>query len=132
MMELTHGRQYGERFADRTTRFSVCTFIRAYNQGIPYILGGGIMEALIDMAKVTTKGQITIPAAIRKALGIKTGDKVLFVDKGDGAIEIRNATLLAFSNAQRAFEGAAEEAGLRNEDDVVKLVKTVRHKRAIR
>ena len=90
------------------------------------------MEALIDMAKVTAKGQITIPVAIRKALGIKTGDKLLFVNKGDGVIEIRNATLLAFSDAQRAFEGAAEEADLRTEDDVVELVKAVRRERTTR
>ncbi len=88
------------------------------------------MEALIDMAKVTTKGQITIPVAIRKALGIKTGDKVFFVEKGNGAIEIRNATLIAFSDAQRVFEGAAEEAGLASEDDVAALVKSVRRERA--
>jgi antitoxin PrlF len=29
--------------------------------------------------KVTRKGQVTIPAEIRKALGIKEGDKVAFV-----------------------------------------------------
>ncbi len=47
------------------------------------------MGASWHMAKVTTKGQITIPAAIRKALGIKTGDKVLFVEKGNGRLRSR-------------------------------------------
>ena len=88
------------------------------------------MEAVLDMAKVTTKGQITIPVAIRKALGIKTGDKVLFVDNGDGTVAMRNATLKALSETLQAFEGAAEEAGFDDEDDVVQFVKSVRRERA--
>lgn len=32
----------------------------------------------IVTAKVTSKGQITIPVEIRRALGVKTGDKLLF------------------------------------------------------
>ena len=38
--------------------------------------GGFYME----LAKVTSKGQVTIPIEIRKKLGIKNGDKILFVD----------------------------------------------------
>ncbi|WP_369123396.1 AbrB/MazE/SpoVT family DNA-binding domain-containing protein, partial [Shewanella electrica] len=30
-------------------------------------------------ATVTSKGQITIPAAVRRALGLRTGDRVEFV-----------------------------------------------------
>jgi antitoxin PrlF len=33
--------------------------------------------------KVTRKGQVTIPAEIRKALGIQEGDKVAFVLEND-------------------------------------------------
>ncbi len=29
-------------------------------------------------AKVTTKGQITIPLAVRRALGLRPGDRVMF------------------------------------------------------
>ena len=32
----------------------------------------------MELAKVTSKGQITIPIAIRNALGIREGDKILF------------------------------------------------------
>lgn len=45
---------------------------------------------MIDRAysKVTRKGQVTIPAAIRKALGLATGDTVVFVmDDGDVRVE---------------------------------------------
>ena len=36
-------------------------------------------------SKVTSKGQTTIPGKIRKALGIKPGDKLEYVVEGDYA-----------------------------------------------
>ncbi len=33
-------------------------------------------------AKLTSKGQITIPVQVRKKLGIDTGDRVEFVEEG--------------------------------------------------
>ena len=38
------------------------------------------------MAKVTSKGQVTIPKEIREALGLETGDRVLFALEGDKAV----------------------------------------------
>ena len=90
------------------------------------------MEATLDMAKVTTKGQITIPKAIRQILGIGTGDKVLFYDLGDGSVAMRSARLSALRELQGAFDGAADEAGLETEEDVVALVREVRRDMAVR
>ena len=42
----------------------------------------------MDMAKVTSKGQITIPVSIRKRLGINEGDKLLFIDRPDGVMMV--------------------------------------------
>lgn len=39
-------------------------------------------------AKVTSKGQITIPAAIRSALGLETGHRVDFVVLPNGRVEL--------------------------------------------
>jgi AbrB family looped-hinge helix DNA binding protein len=36
----------------------------------------------MDAAYVTTKGQLVIPARIRRKLGIKPGTKVYFVERG--------------------------------------------------
>ena len=33
----------------------------------------------MELAKVTSKGQVTIPIAIRNMLGIREGDKILFI-----------------------------------------------------
>lgn len=35
---------------------------------------------------ITQKGQVTIPASIRKKLSIKTGQKVIFKERGDEVI----------------------------------------------
>jgi AbrB family looped-hinge helix DNA binding protein len=35
-------------------------------------------------AKITTKGQITVPLAVRRALGVQPGDRLLFETEGDG------------------------------------------------
>ena len=35
-------------------------------------------------ARITSKGQITVPVAIRRALGVRPGDELLFEDDGKG------------------------------------------------
>ena len=35
----------------------------------------------MELAKVTSKGQVTIPVEIRKKLGIREGDKILFIEE---------------------------------------------------
>ena len=47
----------------------------------------------MEMAKVTSKGQITIPVSIRKRLNINEGDKLLFIDRPDGVMMV-NPNLL--------------------------------------
>lgn len=79
----------------------------------------------MELAKVTSKGQITIPIDIRKKLGIKEGDKVLFIEDGD-KIMLVNSTLMALREAQDAFKGEAERLGLKDEQDVVNMIKELR------
>jgi antitoxin PrlF len=43
-------------------------------------------------ATLTSKGQITIPAQVRAALGLGTGDRIEFVETGDGQYAIVPAT----------------------------------------
>ena len=42
----------------------------------------------MEMAKVTSKGQITIPVSIRRRLHINEGDKLLFIDRPDGVMMV--------------------------------------------
>ena len=82
----------------------------------------------MELAKITAKGQITLPITIRRQLNLKDGDKVAFVEK-DGQYTIVNPTVIAFENARKAFDGEAERLGLKNINDVVNLVKEVRAER---
>ena len=50
----------------------------------------------MELAKLTTKGQITIPAEIRKRLNVQAGDKVVFLEV-NGRIFIENAEKLKFT-----------------------------------
>ena len=79
----------------------------------------------MELAKVTTSGQITIPIQIRRKLGIKEGDKVMFVE-GNNCVMLLNASQIALENLQMAMKGEAEQAGINNEEDVVNLCKEVR------
>ena len=82
----------------------------------------------MELAKITSNGQITLPINIRRSLKLSDGDKVAFVLK-DGQYMLINPTKMAFQNAQNAFEGEAERLGLNDIDDVVNLVKEVRANR---
>ena len=43
-------------------------------------------------ATLTSKGQITIPINVRNSLGLDTGDRIEFVDIGEGQFAIMAAT----------------------------------------
>lgn len=82
----------------------------------------------MEVAKITSKGQITIPIDIRRRLGVKEGDKVLFVEE-QGRIFMMNSSMEALRNAQAAFTGEADRLGLKDEQDVVDLIKDLRRER---
>jgi len=86
---------------------------------------GGMELIMFDVSRVTSKGQVTIPIEMRRKLGIKDGDKVVFMDNGNNII-IANAAMVALREVQEAFKGEAERLGLKDEDDVVRMVKEVR------
>lgn len=52
-------------------------------------------------AKVTSKGQVTVPKAVRDALGIKEGDDVVFRVEGNRAVLARTPDLLELAGSIR-------------------------------
>lgn len=82
----------------------------------------------MELAKVTTKGQITLPISIRRALNVKDGDKVAFIEK-DGNFIVINPVSLAIDEVRKEFEGEADKVGLKTEEDVVKMIKEMRKER---
>ena len=80
----------------------------------------------MNLAKISANGQITVPVEIRRLLGLKSGDKILFYQKQDGEVVLSNASAQAIHKAQSAFLGAAEAMGISSEEDVQALVDEVR------
>ena len=87
--------------------------------------GKGCRTMEMELAKITMRGQITIPKKIRNRLGVKDGDKVIFIEE-NGRVIVENAAMVALKKAQDAFAGEAERLGIKTEQDVVNLVKEVR------
>ena len=81
----------------------------------------------MELAKVTSKGQITIPIEIRKKLGIKNGDKIL-----SGRVYMMNSSMDALREAQRSFAGEAERLGLKDDDDVMEMIKSLRQESVVK
>ncbi|MBQ2116286.1 MAG: AbrB/MazE/SpoVT family DNA-binding domain-containing protein [Lachnospiraceae bacterium] len=81
----------------------------------------------MNLAKISSNGQITVPVEIRRLLGLKSGDKILFLQKQNGEIVVSNASAQAICKAQAAFYGVAEEMGVYNEDAIQALVDEVRY-----
>lgn len=81
----------------------------------------------MNLAKISSNGQITVPAEIRRKLGLKSGDKILFFQNQNGEIVVSNASAAAIRKAQAAFAGAAESMGITSEEDIQSLVDRVRY-----
>lgn len=84
----------------------------------------------MELAKVTSKGQVTIPVEIRRKLGIKNGDKVLFIEES-GGVYMMNSSMDALREAQRAFAGEAERVGLKDDNDVMAMIKGLREESVV-
>ena len=53
----------------------------------------------MELAKLTSRCQLTLPREIRQKLGVKEGDKVVFIEE-NGRIFIENAEKLKFAPAE--------------------------------
>ena len=99
--------------------------VRRCNNTLPKIASKYLQEVFMELAKVTSKGQITIPLIIRNLLQLKTGDKVFF-EENNGKVYIANASQITLANVQTKMEGEAKNAGFETEDDVVAYIKELR------
>jgi len=84
----------------------------------------------MEVAKITSKGQVTIPRDIRVKMDLKKGDKILFFEE-NGKYFLQNSNSVVLSDFQKAMEGAAKEAGFNGPDDVTKYIKQLRRSNKI-
>jgi len=84
----------------------------------------------MQTAKLTSKGQITVPLQIRKRLKLNEGDRIAFVER-EGRIEFINSNDMAFARVRDAFDGEAEKLGIQSIDDVVDIIKAMRSEKKL-
>lgn len=73
-------------------------------------------------AKVTSKGQVTVPKDVRAALGIEEGDTVIFHVEGGRALMERSPNFLDLAGSLRAPAAKRNVAW----DEVVRRSRAVR------
>jgi antitoxin PrlF len=73
-------------------------------------------------AKITSKGQVTIPKAVREALGIEQGDEVVFRIEGDRAVMARTPDFLALAGSIKVPAAKRNVAW----DDVIRKTRQAR------
>jgi antitoxin PrlF len=73
-------------------------------------------------AKVTTKGQVTVPKVVRDALGIEEGDEVLFRVEGNRAVLARTPDFLQLAGSIKVPAAKRNVAW----DDVIRRTRTAR------
>lgn len=76
----------------------------------------------MNLAKVSSNGQITVPVEIRRKLNIKEGDKIIFLEKPNGEIVLQNSSAIAIRQAQ----GKLGDIQL-SEDEILQDVMDIRY-----
>ncbi len=73
-------------------------------------------------AKVTSKGQVTVPKVVRDALGIKEGDEVVFRVDGRRAVMAKTPAFLTLAGTIKVPAKKRNAAW----DDVIRKARTAR------
>jgi AbrB family looped-hinge helix DNA binding protein len=79
------------------------------------------------MGKISSRGQVAIPADIREQLGLDEGTKVLFFTEQD-TLMIKKVTEQSFAQITRPLKLAARQAGMK-ESDVSGIISRFRKKK---
>jgi AbrB family looped-hinge helix DNA binding protein len=82
----------------------------------------------MELAKISTRGQITLPLPIRKRLGVNDGDKVVFLEE-NGRVIVENAftielKVLPKSQSRQVLDSPVQKR--RSRADAVKEIRKLR------
>lgn len=70
------------------------------------------MTESVSVAKVSSRGQTSLPAALRRRWGIEDGGQVAFVDLGEVALVLPGGLKAARAELRRVLRSGRYEAGL--------------------
>jgi len=76
----------------------------------------------MNLARVSSNGQITVPIEIRRKLNIKEGDKIIFLEKPNGEIILQNSSVIAIREAQSKLSDIQL-----SEDEILQDVMDIRY-----
>lgn len=79
----------------------------------------------MEVAKISSKGQITLPASVRTRLNLRAGDKVI-ISEENGRFYFENSAMLAVKRVEAAFAGEAEKAGFAGEAEMQDYMREIR------
>lgn len=80
------------------------------------------MPEIIEMGTVSSRGQICIPNDIREEMGLKEGNKILFVLEDD-ALLVKKVTMQTFAEITKPLKEAKKKI---REEDVDDLIHKIR------
>lgn len=83
------------------------------------------MDIYVDSAKVMSKGQITLPKAVREDLALQTGDRVMLIRENNKVI-----LLNAADYAMQYLQSQLADVNPMNDEEVVSEVKKARRELA--
>lgn len=69
----------------------------------------------MEVSRISSKGQVTVPKSIRTLLNLAEGDRVAFIEE-NGKIIITKASLTALRKLQESIGQEADEKGITEED----------------
>ena len=85
------------------------------------------MTELVEIGKISARGQIAIPMDIRRGMNLHEGERILFILEDDTLL-MRKVTSNTFAAITKPLKEAARKAGMK-ESDVPELVQRFREKK---
>ena len=83
------------------------------------------MEDKVEMGTISARGQICIPNSIRKEMGLKEGNKVLFF-LSDDSLLMKRVNTQSFAEITKPLKDAKKKI---REDEVVDLIHKIRREK---
>jgi AbrB family looped-hinge helix DNA binding protein len=90
-----------------------------------YLCTYHIILRTMETVKISERGQVTIPYAIRARMNLKGGDTVAFVEEGE-KVYVLNTALPAMQAIQQKMKGKGESVGFNTPDDVAAYIRSMR------
>lgn len=78
----------------------------------------------MEVSRISSKGQVTIPKTIRELLNLNEGDRVAFLED-NGKVIITKASLIALRELQDALSTEALEKDI-TEEDLLNEIEVIR------